>query len=163
MTIIMKLIEKKRINRLLIMFLLAGLSMVSVSALSTAATPKIGDSYGGGVIFYVDGTSQHGLIAAKSDATGRSNDKAEGVFDWYSAKEAANAFLDSYGDWFLPNKEQLRQLYKNRSAVGGFAESVYWSSSEGDEKSAWAQSFGSGDQLVGKKTNGSHVRAVRLF
>jgi hypothetical protein len=30
-------------------------------------TPVIGQTYGGGIIFYVDGTGQHGLIAAVSD------------------------------------------------------------------------------------------------
>lgn len=32
-----------------------------------AFTPAIGMSYGGGIIFYIDGTGQHGLIAATSD------------------------------------------------------------------------------------------------
>ena len=33
-----------------------------------ATTPKvIGQNYGGGIIFYVDGTGQHGLIAAPYD------------------------------------------------------------------------------------------------
>ena len=30
---------------------------------------KIGDSFGGGIVFYVDATGQHGLIAALSDQT----------------------------------------------------------------------------------------------
>jgi hypothetical protein len=95
--------------------------------------------------------------------TGHSYRKDEGFFNWYGAKEAANAFVNGYGDWQLPNKEQLNKLYANKSAVGVFAETVYWSATEGDEESAWAQNFITGEQLVGKKTNGSHVRAVRTF
>jgi hypothetical protein len=32
--------------------------------------PVIGQTYGGGIIFYIDGTGQHGLIAATTDQTG---------------------------------------------------------------------------------------------
>ena len=58
----MKVYAKKYVTRLCAMFLLAGLSMVTISSLSSAATPKIGDSYNGGIVFYVDGTGQHGLV-----------------------------------------------------------------------------------------------------
>jgi hypothetical protein len=158
----MKVYAKKYVTRLWTMFLLAGLSMVTLSSLSSAATPKIGDSYNGGIVFYVDGTGQHGLIAAKADMTGSSG-KAEGFFNWYAAKIAASTFIDGYCDWFLPNKEQLSQLYIHRSNVGGIINTYYWSSSESDESKAWAQDFSTGEKLDGKKTNTSHVRAVRAF
>ena len=159
----MKFFAKKSINRLLMMFLLSGLSLISVSAFSSAATPKIGDSYGGGIVFYVDNTGQHGLIVAKTDMTGHSTDKEEGVLNWYDAKVAANTFVDGYSDWFLPNKEQLHQLYLNRTAVGGIVDTYYWSSSESDEKNAWAEYFYDAKQVAGSKSNGSCVRAVRAF
>ena len=158
----MKLNVKKYVTRLWTMFLLAGLSMVTVSSLSSAAAPKIGDSYNGGIVFYVDGTGQHGLIAAKDDMTGSSG-KAEGFFNWYGAKVAANTFTEGYCDWFLPNKEQLNQLYIHRSALGGILNTYYWSSSESDAGKAWAQDFSNGQQLDGNKTNTSRVRAVRSF
>ena len=145
------------------MFLLTGLSMSSLSAFSFAAPLKIGDSYGGGVVLYVDGTGQHGLIAAKADRTVPFSDKEQSFFNWYSAKVAANAFVEGYSDWFLPNKEQLNQLYINRNAVGGTMATYYWSSSESDALKAWAQDFTNGEQLDGNKTNTSHVRAVRIF
>jgi len=154
--------EKKYVTRLLTVFLLAGLSMVTFSSLSSAATPKIGDSFNGGVVIYVDGTGQHGLIAAKADMTGSSG-KGEGFFNWYGAKVAANKFLDGYCDWFLPNKEQLNQFYIHRSSVGGIVDTYYWSSSESDDNKAWAQDFSNGQQLDGKKTNTSHVRPMRIF
>lgn len=158
----MRCLAKKSITRLWVVSLFAVLSMFVVSAISLAVTPKIGDSYGGGTVFYVDGTGQHGLIAAKVDVTGHSYRKDEGFFNWYGAKDGANAFVEGYDDWFLPTKEQLNQLYSQRRAAG-MANSVYWSSSEGDVDNAWAQNFASGEVLVGKKTNGSRVRAVRLF
>lgn len=159
----MKPKSKALFTRLWIIFLFSALSMVTSSALSFAATPKVGESYGGGVVFYVDGTGQHGLIAAKADMTGHSFQKEEGIFNWYGARDVANNFVEGFSDWFLPNRVQLHQLYTNRGVVAGFTDTVYWSASEGDAESAWAENFASGEQLVGPKSNGSHVRAVRAF
>jgi hypothetical protein len=158
----MKVYAKKYVTRLWAMFLLAGLSMVTITSLSSAATPKIGDSYNGGIVFYVDGTGQHGLVAAKADMTGSSG-KTEGFFNWYDAKVAANTFVDGYCDWFLPNKEQLNQLYIHRGSLGVTLNTYYWSSSESGAGKAWAQDFSNGQQLDGNKTNTSRVRAIRLF
>ncbi len=159
----MKLIAKTSVARLWMMFLLTGMILGSVSGRLSAAEPKIGESYGGGVVFYVDGTGQHGLIAAKKDATGHSEGKEEGVLNWYDANVAANAFVDGYSDWFLPNKEQLNQLYVNRNAVGTMIDTYYWSSSESDVNNGWVHNFSSGQQISGSKANGSCVRAVRAF
>ncbi len=49
-----------------------GLKSVSSLAFVPVVEYKIGEYYGGGIIFYVDGTGQHGLIAAASDMPGRS-------------------------------------------------------------------------------------------
>jgi len=56
---------KARFERLWIIVLLTAMSLVSFSAHSFAVTP--GEHYGGGIVFYVDATGQHGLIAAESD------------------------------------------------------------------------------------------------
>jgi hypothetical protein len=160
---IMKRIAKKSLTRSWIMFLLVSMSMVTLSAAASSATLKIGDSYGGGVVLYVDATGQHGLIAAKTDVLAHSSGKVEGFFSWYGANVAANAFVEGYGDWFLPNKEQLNQLYLNKQVVGGTMETYYWSSSESDANDGWGQDFTNGEQVAGRKTNGSHVRAVRIF
>ena len=159
----MKIHAKIPFTRLLLIPLLTGLSMCSISSQSSAATPQIGDSYGGGVVFYVDGTGQHGLIAAKSDVTIKISDKEKGFFTWYSAKVSANAFVEGFGDWFLPNKEQLYQLYSHHNALGGFEGTYYWSSSESDANKAWAQDFATGTQIDGNKTNTGRLRPVRYF
>ncbi len=159
----MRLIAKKSIAQFGMSWLLSGLILIALSAFSFAATPKIGESYGGGTVFYVDGTGQHGLVVAKGDMTGHTEGKEEGVLNWYDANVASNAFAEGYCDWFLPNKEQLNQLYLNRNAVGNIVDTYYWSSSEGDVNNAWVQNFASGQQLSGSKANGSCVRAVRFF
>ena len=158
----MKLNAKKYVTRLWTIFLLAGLSMVSVSSLSSAAALKIGDSYNGGVVIYIDGTGQHGLVAAKADMTGSSG-KAEGFFNWYGAKIAANRFVDGYCDWVLPNLDQLNLIYIHRSSLGGILETYYWSSSDSEAGKAWAQDFSNGQQIDGNKSNTSRVRPIRSF
>ncbi len=56
-----------------------------------------------------------------------------------AARLCSDLVLNGYDDWFLPSKEELRKLYLNRDAIGGFNFSAYsyWSSSEYDNNSAW--------------------------
>ena len=71
---------------------------------------------------------------------------------------------DTYDDWFLPSKDELNLLYLNNEAVGGFANSSYWSSTEFDNYGAWIQYFGDGIQEVSNILfNTYRVRAVRAF
>ena len=69
----------------------------------------------------------------------------------------------TYGDWYLPSQYELNLLYQQRAVVGGFANNFYWSSSEYDAYSAWAQNCNSGCQGNYDKTNSLYVRAVRAF
>ena len=71
-----------------------------------------------------------------------------------------------YGDWFLPSKGELNQMYVNRTAIGGFAGAFYWSSSEtvnplNDPEVAWGQYFSDGGQFYGTKSMERYVRPVR--
>jgi hypothetical protein len=148
----------------------------------------IGQAYQGGIIFYLDSAKAHGLIAAPADqstgiqwyngtytvtgatgtaiGTGQANTNAlitaQGAGS-YAAKLCDDLVLGGYRDWFLPSKDELNELYKNKVVVGGFAGAWYWSSSEGSDGIAWSQDFGSGDQLYSYKGSTSTVRAVRDF
>ena len=57
-----------------------------------------------------------------------------------------------YTDWFLPSKDELNQMYINKStleAVSGFnafINTYYWSSTENDSDDAWMQLFPIGHQ-----------------
>ncbi len=163
---------------------------ISASTTLTAQTVTfvIGLSYGGGIIFYLDGTGQHGLIAATSDqsagaqwgcyqttigststaiGTGQANTTAivngcntAGI----AARICNDLVLNGYDDWFLPSKDELNQMYLQKAAIGGFPSNVvYWSSSEMDIISAWIQIFNSGWQGFPTKNSTYYVRAVRAF
>lgn len=131
---------------------------------------SIGDSYGGGIVFYilkpddagymVDET--HGLIAARSDLSGTYNSR-----DAITACENYNIIVDgvTHDDWYLPSKNELNILYHNKTVIGGFTNNFYWSSSEDDSDGAWSQYFGNGNQGDDNKITVllGRVRAVRAF
>lgn len=119
---------------------------------------KIGDNFAGGIIFYLDNTGKHGKVCAPSDQSTRAT--------WNEAKRiCSNLTLNEYSDWYLPNKNELNQIYVNlhRKNMGGFARNYYWSSSESNAINAWSQRFTNGYQDSGDKNFNSYVRAVRAF
>jgi len=126
---------------------------------------SIGDTYQGGIIFYLDATGCHGLIAAPSDQStgiqwyngsysvtnavrdgigaGEFNTEriiANQATGAYAAQICANYQGGNYGDWYLPSKYELNLMYLSIGQgnalglgnVGGFANNVYWSSTEVD-------------------------------
>ena len=159
----MKLCAKTGIARLWMILLLAGLSMVTVSAVSSAVT--IGENYGGGIVFFVDKTGEHGLIASRADMAGHSEEYPEGYFKWEDAKAECNALNENgYTDWYLPSKSELNKLYLKRNIVGGFLVDTYWSSTPSNADIAWLQAFRDGSQWDhGKPGYAYRVRAIRPF
>jgi hypothetical protein len=156
---------------------------------SASIAHYIGESYGGGIVFYVYDNGQHGLIAATADqginiqwyngtnilcnavrndgiSTGPINTDSiiakQGAGN-YAAAICATYLGGGFGDWHLPSKYELNLLYLQKTAVGGFSSFFYWSSSEVDYVIAWGQNFGSGSQLTGSKSTMADVRAVRAF
>lgn len=143
-----------------------------IAASITVPPPHyVGESFGGGIVFYVDGTGQHGLIAATSDqgsikwyntgysttgaigtaiGTGFANtntiiNSQGGTVTSYAAG-LARAYTDGvYHDWYLPSKDELTELHNNRNIFSGinngFANDFYWSSSEINTSDAWCQGF----------------------
>ncbi len=124
----------------------------------TTSTPYyIGQSFGGGLIAYLDNTGVHGLIVASSNIFGgktwsNGNNSATGAIGTaigtgqsntiiivnslgssgnYAAKLCNDLVLNGYSDWFLPSKDELNLLYLNQSALGLSSQTqVLWSSSE---------------------------------
>ena len=66
-----------------------------------------------------------------------------GEMTWSSAKSACNNLVYAgFADWYLPNIEELRGMYNNKTSIGGFYNDNYWSSStEFSHNQTWAVAF----------------------
>ena len=150
----------------------------------------IGDTYQGGIVFWLDGNGG-GLIAAPTDqaigaewgcygnaiagadgtaiGTGAQNtiDIETGcTSSGIAADLCANLTLGGYSDWFLPSKDELSQMYFNlhQQGLGGFSNFYYWSSSEAAYNNAWVRRFANGYlDVANKNLTTLYVRAVRAF
>ena len=82
----------------------------------------------------------------------------------------------TYGDWYLPSKEELNLMYQNKSTIDATAVAnsgsafytgavnIYWSSTEYGINHAWSQTFTNGSQNSSMKNfTGCRVRAIRAF
>jgi len=169
---------------------------------------SIGDYHQGGVIFYLSGNGS-GLICDISDiasplnqvvwgcggdslfgaegtdiGAGFSNttDVINGCNEVGIAAEICyNLTKGGYSDWYLPSKDELNEMYINKSIInatsisnGGnifnimddcdeYDSDEYWSSSQEGSEYTTIQRFGDGQQKGRNKLNLACVRAVRSF
>ena len=180
--------------------------VVNATAGSGSTTYSVGDFAQGGIVFWVDETGQHGLVAAKEDQStgvrwyagtyGNTQAKGDGPFSGeantsiiiaaqvaigddgstYAARICNELQVTeggkTYGDWYLPSKEELNLMYQNKATIdatagvnggSGFASAYYWSSTESSNDTAWKQYFDDGYQANGLKNYATRVRAVRAF
>ena len=173
---------------------------------------KIGDLANGGIVFWVDESGEHGLVAAPSDqstdaewsannlvwtgasggntpdgealgiGSGQTNTEliiSKSPVDFSGAKFCADLLLNGYGDWFMPSKGELFLMFKNLhqfgctvdqiacdTSIGDFEEGFYWSSTEVDDKEAYALSyleFAPGIWAQFLKSGPARMRAIRAF
>ena len=176
---------------------------VTFTTSTTATTFSLGLPYGGGIVFYIDGTGKHGLIIDTSgvsstpwwdpncnDATGFYVPKATGATGTAIGTGLANSntivsALGSasnnmakaartyrgagYSDWYLPSKDELNQVYINRTYTRFSGGGYYKSSSETTKSSdgktyVWSQDFYTGLQTqYDSKSNPGTVVAIRAF
>jgi hypothetical protein len=80
-----------------------------------------------------------------------------------AAQACADLVLNGYSDWFLPSINELIKLYDNRTAIGGFQNVWYWSSSGPNSAYAWKFYFANGNSGITIKYENNHVRALRTF
>lgn len=148
----------------------------------------VGESFGGGIVFYVYDGGRHGIITATVDqstkrlkhgetatatnagAGGEGTDKfnkerisvikgAEGEAQKYASYEGSY-----YSDWYLPSKYELSLLYLNRSVLGGYNEFAKgWSSAETSVVNAWFTSFSTGRAFSNGKDEVAYIRVHRRF
>jgi hypothetical protein len=152
----------------------------------------VGQKFGGGYVFYIDGTGKHGLVAAETDqhtgiqwwngsyvftntpdssiGAGENNTTVImgrlGAGD-YAASLCGNLNYGGYDDWFLPSKAELNLLYQNlyTKNIGGLlTNTYYWTSTEYDASNAYVGRFATGAFFnVYDKQSHYRVRAVRSF
>ncbi len=158
-----------------------------------AAKLEIGTEYGGGIIFYVDSTGQHGFICASYDqgtavtwyngtnittnangtgfGTGQANTAAivaaQGNGN-YAAKICSDLNINGYSDWYLPSKSECFSMYfnlKTMRGLGHFTDAIYWSSTEASIGNAYSQYGNDGYPPNGGyyKNTSHYVRAIRSF
>lgn len=156
------------------------LALPRAAAASSAAGPDVGGASasggtvygigdtgpGGGIVFFVSSGGLNGLEAAPEGWNG-TNDPTR---TWDEAITLSNSYETTvggvtYDDWFLPSSDQLNTLFEQKDVVGGFASSVYWSSSENPEDASQAlrQNFVTGGSGFGRKTDTWRVRPIRAF
>jgi hypothetical protein len=111
--------------------------LLGIAAIRFKKALSIGQAYQGGIIFYIDATGQHGLIAAPTDqgtaqwfngsnidtgatgttiGTGQTNTTTiinmQGAGN-YAAKLCDDLVLNGYSDWYLPSKDEITLMYTN--------------------------------------------------
>jgi hypothetical protein len=135
------------------------------------AAHYVGESYGGGIVFYVYDNGQHGLIAATTNQStaimwgsstlirangdgvgaGRNNTTIIAAYNNVNRETAASKCTEyqvtvggvRYGDWYLPSYHELVLLYNQRSLSGlNMTNNVwYWSSTESNSDNAYIWKF----------------------
>jgi hypothetical protein len=153
------------------------------------ATHYVGESYGGGLVFYVDEEGKHGLITATIDKITRKQQKSEtyiitnhardgittgkfntdrinaiksaGVDD---AQEFENYQVANLSDWYLPTRYDLIKLYRNRAVIGGYSDFAKgWKSTEVSSVNEWYRSFVTGGDFSNGKDDAVYIRVIREF
>ena len=151
-----------------ILFFLDTLDQYPFDGLVAAATDQsISAAWGcsGSDITGAEGT----VIGTGSQNT--SDIEAECVTMGTAADTCANLVLNAFDDWFLPSKDELNEMYGKigpgangpNHNIGGFMNSLYWSSSEVDGNGAEALGFENGGQFYATKNISFRVRAIRAF
>jgi hypothetical protein len=112
-----------------------------------------------GVASTVAGTGAMDGAAKTAVMLGVCTSGAANLADAYTA--TVNGVV--YGDWFLPSKGELNQMYANWNVIGGSSSGAFWSSSEYGDFLAWFHGFANGDQNSYNKANPGYVRPVRAF
>ncbi|MEZ4721495.1 MAG: DUF1566 domain-containing protein [Flavobacteriales bacterium] len=123
----------------------------------------LGDVFEGGIVYYLDASGEHGLLASPVNVTTGTT--------WQEAFDACYSYeLEGNDEWRLPSLNELEDLYAQRETIGGFAEIAYWSSStEGSNQNlAYGVFFGNGSNagksFVYEKTGTyQYSRAIRNF
>jgi hypothetical protein len=142
----------------------------------------LGQSYGGGKVFYLDGSRglivapavysakwsnyPFDIITATALFTGKTNTNLIANSDTnYTARNAASICrdYDNGSGWFLPSRDELAEMVKNKDYLDlNDNSNYYWSSSHVNTGQAWCVNF-YGNYIPKDKTLELSLRPVRRF
>ncbi len=80
-----------------------------------------------------------------------------------AAQICSDLVLNSYDDWYLPATYELKELYNNKTAIGGFLNGNYKSSTETTKYYSLNVTFSNGSIASGAKGAYNYVRCIRSF
>jgi hypothetical protein len=102
-------------------------------------TYELGQEHAGGIIIELDADQKHGLVVAKVDQVTYADH-----INWSNSKAQVEAYEAGGSGWRLPTRTELELIYENQSTFGlsGFDNRNYWSSTQGNNNTAWSQYFG---------------------
>lgn len=184
-----KMIQKNIGALIIILFCAFSCSKEEKSEPVEEQTFEIGQEYGGGLIFYIDNSGKHGLIAyyfnpgrvpwgcegdgyigADQFDIGGGLQNTQAICNGCSesgiaARLCSDMVFGSYDDWYLPSVEELRKMYINLhlQGKGNFNNWYYWSSTEHSSGYAYRISFGNGFQYYLSKSSEIDYRPIRAF
>lgn len=164
----------------------------AICQIDTNKTLSIGDHYGGGIIFSIDPTGQHGLIASPVDELkvtcwgedgmsganymNEGNLNTEKIIAFIKTKPhlfcklPAACMCDTltlygYTDWYLPSINELKEMYDKQKVIGNFMAGDYCSSTANSQNSCWSVHFRPNRKVIfdGRRSNDYLVRCIRKF
>jgi uncharacterized protein (TIGR02145 family) len=168
----------------------AGTAYGNELVFTSATGLLIGQSYDGGIIFYMDGDGKNGLVCAPNDqgfypwgcegtriggtsyAFGTGAQNTDTIISKCAGENAAkickDLVLNGYDDWYLPSLEELVLIYNSLylNGIGNFNNTFYWSSSEFPDEANTTHARGysfNPYQDNSWKSYALRVRAIRAF
>jgi hypothetical protein len=135
----------------------SGASITANLQVVPVGTFVVGQSYLGGIIFYINGSGQHGFMVSPLDistsapwcppgvltptaatsialAGGSANTTkiiaTLGNTGTYAAKLCADYRGGGFSDWYLPSVGEMAFIRFNKDIIGGIANTTYWTSNE---------------------------------
>ncbi|MES2854484.1 MAG: DUF1566 domain-containing protein, partial [Bdellovibrionota bacterium] len=118
-------------------------------------------------ISWNNGGSNNIATTYTNQTTGEANTSAIVLLANADAPHVAAAYCDglsenTYGDWYLPSRNELILIYNSYTAIGNFVTSNnYWSSSETTSAQAYGMRFSDGAGTSAGKSVNNLVRCVR--
>lgn len=155
----------------------------------------IGTEMEGGIVFYHDENQGFGLVCTEADEgytsygcfgtlVGTDGQHTEIGFGEVNTNAILQVCSDpgiaadlcdqldhnGYDDWFLPSLDELREMYTYRAEIGGFSNTLYWTSAESSygtpqeqSEGAWIVNFNNGTYGWTAKSGNLPVRCIRKY